>query len=59
MGDNATYSGGVWTVPDEVGAKDGTSVNMVIGDRIGDTPDSTLNAVTINMEEVDRELDTP
>ena len=59
MGDNATLSGGVWTVPDEIGANDGTSVNMVIGDRIGDTPNSTLNGTSFNMTIEDRAGESP
>ena len=59
MGENATYSAGVWTVPDEVGANDGSSVNMDIQDRIGEAPNSTNNAVSLNMDFVDVVLDTP
>ena len=59
MGEEATFSGGVWTVPDEVGSNDGTSANMTIEDRVGEAPNSTNNALSYNMDEVDRVEDTP
>ena len=59
MGEDATFSGGVWTVPDSVGSNDGTSVNMTIEDRVGNAPNSTSNAVSLNMDEVDRATDVP
>ena len=59
MGEEATFSGGVWTVPDAVGTNDGTSNAMTIEDRVGTAPSSENNAVSINMDEVDRVTDTP
>jgi len=59
LGDEATFSGGVWTVPDQVGSNDGTSNAMTIEDRVGDAPNSTSNGVSQNMDEVDRVEDTP
>jgi hypothetical protein len=59
MGEDATFSGGVWTVPDAVGSNDGTSANMTIEDRIGEAPNSTNNALSLNMDEVDRTTDVP
>ena len=59
MGEEATFSGGVWTVPDAVGTNDGTSNAMTIEDRVGDAPSSENNAVTINMDFVDVVPDTP
>ena len=32
---------------------------MTIEDRVGDAPNSTSNAVSLNMDEVDRETDVP
>ena len=58
MGEEATFSTN-WTVPDAVGSNDGTSVNMTIEDRVGDAPNSTNNAVSFNMDEVDRVEDVP
>ena len=59
MGEDATFSGGVWTVPDAVGSNDGSSLNMTIEDRIGEAPNSTNNALSLNMDEVDRTTDVP
>lgn len=59
MGEESTFSGGVWTVPDAIGSNDGTSNAMTIEDRVGDAPNSTSNSVSYNMDEVDRVEDTP
>ena len=59
MGEEATFSGGVWTVPDAVGSNNGTSNGMTIEDRIGEAPNSASNSVSYNMDEVDRVTDTP
>lgn len=59
MGEDATFSGGVWTVPDAVGSNNGTSNAMTIEDRVGDAPNSENNALSYNMDEVDRVTDTP
>jgi hypothetical protein len=58
MGENATFLTN-WTVPDSVGTNNGTSANMTIEDRIGEAPNSTNNAVSFNMDEVDRTTDVP
>ncbi len=58
MGEDATFSTN-WTVPDSVGSADGTSANMTIEDRVGNAPNSINNALSYNMDEVDREADTP
>ena len=59
MGEDSTFAGGVWTVPDAVGSNDGTSANMTIEDRIGEAPNSENNALSLNMDFVDVVLDTP
>ncbi len=59
MGEDATFSGGVWTVPDSVGSNNGTSNAMTIDDRVGEAPNSENNALSLNMDEVDRVEDTP
>jgi hypothetical protein len=59
MGEDATFSGGVWTVPDSAGSNNGTSNAMTIEDRVGEAPNSTNNAVSLNMDEVDRVEDVP
>ena len=58
MGEDSTFLTN-WTVPDAVGSNDGTSANMTIEDRIGEAPNSTSNAVSFNMDEVDRTTDVP
>jgi hypothetical protein len=59
MGEEATFAGGVWTVPDNVGINDGTSSGMLIDSRVGEAPNSTSNAVSLNMDFVDVVPDTP
>ena len=59
MGEEATFSGGVWTVPDNVGSNNGTSNAMTIEDRVGDAPNSENNALSYNMDLVDRTTDVP
>lgn len=59
LGEEATFSGGVWTVPDAVGSNNGISNAMTIEDRIGEAPNSTDNALSYNMDLVDRVTDTP
>jgi len=58
MGEEATFSTN-WTIPDQVGSNDGTSANMTIEDRVGDAPNSENNALSYNMDEVDRVTDVP
>ena len=58
MGEEATFSTN-WTIPDQAGSNDGTSNNMTIEDRIGDSPNSTNNSVSFNMTESDRQTDVP
>jgi len=59
LGEEATFSGGVWTVPDQVGTNDGTSANMTIEDRVGSAPSISNNAVSFNMDLIDRTTDVP
>jgi hypothetical protein len=58
MGEESTFLTN-WTVPDSVGSNNGTSANMTIEDRIGEAPNSSNNAVSLNMDEVDRTTDVP
>jgi len=58
MGEEATFSTN-WTIPDNVGTNTGTSANMTIEDRVGEAPNSTDNALSYNMESVDRTTDVP
>jgi len=59
MGEDATFNGGNWTLPDSVGTNDGTSANMTIEDRVGSAPSSSNNALSFNMDLIDRVEDTP
>ena len=65
MGEDATFvyninPEGTWTIPDQVGSSDGTSNNTFLDTgRVGDAPNSTSNALSYNMDEVDRETDVP
>jgi len=59
MGEEATFSGGVWTVPDAVGSNNGTSNAMDIEDRVGEAPNSDNNALSYNMDLIDRTTDVP
>ena len=59
LGDTATYNGTNWDVPETIGGRVVTSLNMTLSDRVGDAPNSINNALSINMVEVDREADVP
>jgi hypothetical protein len=65
MGEDATLvyavnPNGAWTIPDNVGANDGTTLQTsTIFQRVGTAPNSENNAVSINMDLIDRVPDTP
>ena len=59
MGDNATFDGTNWTIPDLVGSNSGTTSNMDINSRVGDAPSSENNAISVNMDIADRVQDVP
>jgi hypothetical protein len=65
MGEEATFvyganPDGTWTIPDQIGNNDGTSNNLMADStRVGSAPSSENNAVSFNMDEVDRVEDTP
>ena len=59
MGENATFDGTNWTVPDIVGSSPGTTTNMDISDRVGDAPGSANNAISVNMDRFDQVEDVP
>jgi hypothetical protein len=65
MGEDATLvytvnPFGAWNIPDSVGSNDGTTnTTSSIFARIGEAPNSTNNALSINMDFVDVVLDTP
>ena len=59
MGDDATWDGSAWTIPDAVGSNDATTSSMTIDDRVGEAPNSSYNGLSQNMVEADRKTDTP
>jgi hypothetical protein len=64
MGQDATFvynpgGTGVFTIPDQVGANLGTSTVVPIERRVGNAPNSTLNATSINMTIEDRAGESP
>jgi hypothetical protein len=65
MGENATFvynvnPDGTWIIPDEVGSNDGTSNNLMADSaRVGTAPSSSNNALSFNMDLIDRVEDTP
>ena len=64
MGQDATFvynpgGTGDFTIPDQVGANPGTTLNTPIERRVGEAPNSTNNALSINMDLVDVVPDTP
>ena len=58
MGEEANFTSN-WTVPDAAGSNDGTSANMTVEDRVGEAPNSENNALSFNMDLVDRTTDVP
>jgi len=65
MGEEATFvyganPDGTWTIPDQVGSNDGTSNNLMADSaRVGTAPSSSNNAVSFNMDLIDRVENTP
>jgi len=59
MGEDATFDGTNWTVPDIIGSSPGTTANMDISDRVGDAPSSANNAISVNMDRLDKVEDVP
>jgi hypothetical protein len=59
MSEDASFNGTDWNVPDQVGSNDGTSNAMTIEDRVGEAPNSDNNALSYNMDLVDRVTDVP
>jgi hypothetical protein len=59
MGEDATFDGTNWTVPDIIGSSPGTTANMDISDRVGDAPGSANNAISVNMDRFDKVEDVP
>ena len=58
MGEDATFSTN-WSIPETIGSSTGTSNAMTIENRIGEAPNSTKNALSVNQLEADRKTDVP
>jgi hypothetical protein len=65
LGEEATFTyntppNGTWNIPDQVGSNPGTSVNLMADSaRVGSAPSSSNNALSFNMDLIDRVEDTP
>mgnify|MGYP003644441256 CR=1 FL=1 len=59
IGEDATFDGTNWTIPDIKGLATGTTSNMDISDRVGDAPGSANNGLSINMDRFDQVEDVP
>ncbi len=57
MGEDATYNGTDWNVPDQVGSNDGTSDNMDLSALSNETPESSGAGISLNMNLEDRKGD--
>lgn len=57
MGEDATYNGTDWNVPDQAGSNDGTSDNMDLSALSNETPDSFGAGLSLNMNLEDRKGD--
>ena len=59
MGEDATFDGTNWAIPDVKGLAPGTTTNMDISDRVGDAPGSANNGLSVNMDRFDKVEDVP
>ena len=59
MGENASFDGTNWTVPDQIGSANGTSANMDLADLEGEAPNYTGGGLSSNMTIEDRVGEAP
>jgi hypothetical protein len=59
MGEDASFNGTNWTVPDNVGTNDGTSVNMDVDDLVGEAPNYSGGGISSGMTIEDRVGNAP
>ena len=59
MGEDASFNGTDWTVPDQVGSNTGTSANMDISDLVGEAPNYSGGGISANMTIEDRVGEAP
>ena len=59
MGENASFNGTNWTVPDNVGSNTGTSNAMTVDDLVGEAPNYSGGGISSGMTIEDRVGDAP
>ena len=59
MGEDASFNGTNWTVPDNVGSNAGTSANMTVDDLVGEAPNYSGGGISSGMTIEDRVGDAP
>ena len=59
MGEDASFNGTNWTVPDNVGTNDGTSVNMGVDDLVGEAPNYSGGGISSGMDIFSRVGEAP
>ena len=59
MGEDASFNGTNWTVPDNVGSNNGTSANMTVDDLVGEAPNYSGGGISSGMTIEDRVGEAP
>ena len=59
MGEDASFNGANWTIPDQVGTNNGTSANMTVDDLVGESPNYTGGGISEGMDIEDRVGNAP
>ena len=59
MGEDASFNGTNWTVPDNVGSNNGTSANMTVDDLVGEAPNYSGGGISSGMTIEDRIGEAP
>jgi len=59
MGEDASFNGTNWTVPDNVGSNNGTSANMTVDDLVGEAPNYSGGGISNGMTIEDRVGEAP
>ena len=59
MGEDASFNGTNWTLPDNAGTSTGTSANMTVDDLVGEAPNYSGGGISSGMTIQDRVGDAP
>ena len=59
MGEDASFNGTNWTVPDNVGSNNGTSANMTVDALVGEAPNYSGGGISNGMTIEDRVGESP